>query len=235
MGEGVEWRAAPAAYLQLGSAASIAAHVLLLVALLLVSPLRPISVQPPPPVSVEIVTQQQFDVLQAPDEAPATAMIAPAPDTNPVASATEVPAPADVTPSPSSRRVATTLFSAGLLKQPSMARVRQTLTTLTPGERAIQLCNIEGLEQIRRTTSDRTADTLVGYAMADLATSGLTVKASGGAYRNRRKWYGISFSCTVAPDYQGVTAFTYALGKPIPEDQWEAHNLSAIDEDDDDD
>ena len=110
-----------------------------------------------------------------------------------------------------------------------MARIRQTLTTIADSERVVQLCNIEGLEQIRRAEPKYDPDTLVSYAMADPVAAGMTLSAPGGAFRSRRKWYGISFKCTAAPDYQGVTAFEFKLGEPIPQDQWEEHNLNAED------
>jgi hypothetical protein len=112
-----------------------------------------------------------------------------------------------------------------------MARIRQTLTQFADSERIVQLCNIEGLEQIKRSEPDYAPDALVAYAMSDPLSSGLTLTAAGGAFRSRRKWYGVSLRCTVAPDYQGVTAFEFTVGDAIPQDQWEAHNLNAEDAD----
>ena len=103
------------------------------------------------------------------------------------------------------------------------------MTTLADTERVVQLCNIEGLEQIRRAAPTYAPDTLVPYAMADMDGSGLTLIASGGAFRSRRRWFGVMFRCAVAPDYSGVTAFSFKLGAEIPPDQWEAHNLNAED------
>jgi hypothetical protein len=93
----------------------------------------------------------------------------------------------------------------------------------------VQLCNIEGLEQIKRAAPTYAPDTLVPYAMADMDGSGLTLIAGGGAFRSRRRWFGITFRCTAAPDYSGVTAFSFKLSTEIPRDQWEAHNLNAED------
>ena len=126
---------------------------------------------------------------------------------------------------------ATKFYAAGILKEPGMERIRAALGRIDPGERIVQLCNIEGLEQIRRATPSFDPDTLVAYAMADTTTTGMTLGATGGAFRSRRKWYGVAFQCTVAADYSGVTAFSFKLGAVIPEDQWEDHNLNAEDED----
>lgn len=112
-----------------------------------------------------------------------------------------------------------------------MERIRRVMGTLDPGERMVQLCNIEGLEQIRRAAPSYDPDTLVSYAMADTTATGLTLSATGGAFRSRRKWYGVSFQCSIAADYSAVTAFSFKLGAAIPEDEWEDHNLNAEDED----
>jgi hypothetical protein len=218
-----------------GTAASFGLHALLLAAIVLLSPLRQLVVPPPLPLTVQIVTQAQFEALQPQTSAPPQLTVpvsAPAADAAP-------PAPAEqrLTPSaplkpdlPADKTYkATRFYSAGILKEPSMARIRQTLTTLADSERVVQLCNIEGLEQIRRAEPKYDPDTLVSYAMSDTISTGLTLSASGGAFRSRRKWYGIAFKCTVAPNYEGVTAFEFKLGNPIPEDQWEDHNLNVED------
>jgi hypothetical protein len=221
--------AAARANMPWGSASSIALHLLLIGTLLLVSPVRPIIAPPPQPVSVEIVTQQQFEALQAPDEAPVPVAV-PAPTEAPIASTPDdgiaVPAPA-----PQKTYVATQLYATSMLKEPGMARVRQALRTVSNSERVVQLCNIEGLEQIRRTSPGFVPDTMVAYAMADMVAAGRTLNAAGGAFRSRRKWFGIAFTCSVAADYSGVTAFAFQLGEPIPEDLWEMHNLNAADAD----
>jgi hypothetical protein len=126
---------------------------------------------------------------------------------------------------------ATQFYSASMLKEPGMERIRRTLGTMADSERIVQLCNIEGLEQIRRAEPKYDPDTLVGYAMADMVTNGMKLSAVGGAFRSRRKWYGIAFNCTVAAGYDGVTAFEFKLGDPIPHDEWEDHNLNAEDSD----
>ena len=224
-----------------GTMASFGLHGLLLIAIVLLSPLRQLVVPPPEPVAVQIVTQQEFAALNQPQSAATappqlSAPPAPAPTTETVAP----PAPGDrLTPSPPLQpdlpveptHKATQFYSASILKEPKMAKIRQTLGTFADSERIVQLCNIEGLEQIKRAEPKYDADTLVSYAMADTTTTGMTLSATGGAFRSRRKWYGISFKCTVAPGYEGVTAFEFKLGDPIPQDEWEDHNLNAEDVD----
>jgi hypothetical protein len=222
--------------LPFGSASSIAGHVLLLCALFWISPLRPIAVPPPLPVAVEIVTEQQFETMQRPPEArapapPTASALVPERSVAPAGRESSPEALAPLLPSAPKRFTATRFYSASILEEPQMARIRRTLGTFSPYERMVQLCNIEGLEQIRRAVTEYAPDTMVGYAMTDIVASGLKLSAAGGAFRSRRKWYGVAYTCTVSPDYRGVTAFEFALGEPIPEEQWEAHNLNVADAD----
>ena len=78
---------------------------------------------------------------------------------------------------------------------------------------------------------DYEPNAIVGYAMADQLWSGLTLSATGGAFRSRRRWYQLSFTCTVADNFQGVTAFAFQIGAPIPEAIWDEHGLNAADAD----
>jgi hypothetical protein len=227
--------AAPPAerHLSWGTLASIALHAALALAVLLASPLRQLVVPPPEPVAVEIVTPAEFAALTP----------TPAPQTLTAPTAPQSVAPHAPTTSPSQERLpkeaapgdatitAHQFYSAGILNEPGMERIRKTMGTLADSERVVQLCNIEGLEQIRHATSVYAPDTLVPYAMADMEGSGLTLLASGGAFRSRRRWFGITFWCSVAPDYSGVTSFSFKLGNEIPKDQWEAHNLNEEDAD----
>jgi hypothetical protein len=217
--------------------ASVALHVLLLVAAVLVSPLRQYVVPPPAPVAVEIVTPEQFAALARPAAAtPVLAAPSPVPD------ATAAPAAPDSTrlaPSPpltpdlpeNKTWRATKFYAAAILSEPGMEHIRKTFGTLASSEKLMQLCNIEGLEQIRRAQPQYDPDTLVSYAMSDPVSAGLTLSAAGGAFRSRRKWYGIAFKCTVAADLSAVTAFEFRLGEPVPPDQWEDHNLNPEDSD----
>ncbi len=214
-----------------GALASVLVHLGLAIALVLLSPLRPLVVPSPQPISVEIVTEQQVQAIAT----PAPPVLA-APEAQQVfAAPASSGAPGTATsPTPKTDRgvvTATQFYAAAMLREPGMARIRATLGRIDPGERLVQLCNIEGLEQIRRADPGFAPDTLVAYAMADTTTDGMTLSATGGAFRSRRKWYEVAFQCSVAPDYSGVTAFSFKLGAAIPEDQWDAHDLNAEDAD----
>jgi hypothetical protein len=189
----------------------------------------------PPAVAVEIVTPAEFAALQPPAEAPPPIIASPAPaaEAAPAVTADRLAPSAQLAPDIAENPTvtATRFYAADLLQQPAMQRIRQGLRGFADSERLIQICNIEALEQIRRAAPDTAPDTMVAYAMADLLSSGMTLTATGGAFRSRRRWFGIAFNCTVASGYEAVTAFDFKLGDAIPESEWEAHNLNAADED----
>jgi len=217
--------------------ASLALHGgLLLAAAFTLARQAPVILPPePPPIAVEMVSPAEFAALQPVAPPPVLATQAPVAEATPAAPATE-PAEASVASSgftiaPDGTITATTLYAANLLQQPDMQRVRQGLRGFADSERLIQICNIEALEQIRRAAPLFDPDTLVAYAFADLMGSGFTLIARGGAFRSRRNWYGIAFTCTAAPGYEAVSGFEFKLGEAIPESEWEEHYLNAADAD----
>ncbi|MEQ1901830.1 MAG: DUF930 domain-containing protein [Devosia sp.] len=215
-----------------GALASFVVHIGLALALILVSPLRPLVVPPPEPVSVEIVTEAEFTALRPRPAGPLQRVQkAGTPSSETELDRLPPSSPLEPNLETSPTITANEFYAERLLGEPGMAHVARELRGLTVGERAIQLCNIEGLEQIRRTAPQFDPDTLVPYAMLALATDRHTVSAVGGAFRSRRKWYGIAFTCTVGDNLDGVTGFEFTLGDAIPEDQWDAHDLTAQDED----
>ena len=219
---------------RLGMAASLGMHAAFALALVWVSPLRPLMVPAPRPVAVDIVTEQQYRAMTAP-AAPIAEPAAPPQVSAPAPAAATTPAlsksPASTAKTDRGVVTATQFYAAHILNEPGMERIRAALGRIDPTERIVQLCNIEGLEQIRRAAPAYDPDTLVSYAMADTMTDGMKLSAPGGAFRSRRQWYEIAFDCTVTADYSGVAAFSFKLGAPIPEDQWEDHNLNAEDAD----
>ena len=54
--------------------------------------------------------------------------------------------------------------------------------------------------------------------------------APGGAVRSGGNWFHLRYHCAVAADIASVSAFEYALGAPIPPDQWEEHFLNGDDD-----
>lgn len=187
-------------------------------------------------IAVEVLSEAQYRAAtQAPQlSAPTGEVTAPAPP--PVAQTPPRPAPAPVpseTVAPPGMVRATHLFAADLLAEPASKEVRETLPLLANDERVAQMCNIEGLEQLRQWDASLSPDTLVPYAMADMDVRKTTLTADGAAFRSKRKWYGVKFVCEVAADFQSVTAFEFSVGAAIPEVEWASHDLTAEDFDDD--
>lgn len=124
---------------------------------------------------------------------------------------------------------ATQYFTSRILHDPQNRQVNEMLPRLGPDERIIQLCNIEGLEQLRLVSAGVVPDSLDPSAMAETTIVGDSLDAPGGAYRLNKKWYAVTFTCKVGTDRQSVVEFKFRTGAAIPHDQWESHNL--IDED----
>lgn len=205
-----------------GSIASAGAHALAIALLSFLALHRPLAPPPPPkPVEVQLISAAEFEPPPAPPVAPVLATPPATPDAEPAETAPPAPASGPIR--------ATQFFSSKILVEDK--EIAQTLPTLGNDERVIQLCNIEALEQIKAVRPDFAPDTLVAYAFGEMNVAGSTLAAPGGAFRTRRKWWNVSLTCTVAPDYSGVTAFEFTLGDEIPEAQWEEHYLTAADED----
>ena len=105
------------------------------------------------------------------------------------------------------------------------ARFEKSLQMLAPSERLEQLCDYTAMTQIRKDVRQFRPDRAVANAKAPPQVSNDTLKASGGAFRSRGKWYALSYSCTATPDRMAVIAFRYAIGPEIPETKWASFGL----------
>jgi len=219
---------APRRQIGISTAASMLMHGGLLVAVALMVPRPALVVSPPRPVSVDIVTDADVAALEAPAPPQQPIAYAPAPLATPP---TDAPAPSGAAASNSSTHVATHFFAGAILREPAMRKLRATFDTIAPDEQMVQLCNIEGIEQVRRAEPGLDPDTIVPYAMADMISAGLRITAPGAALRSRRRWYRLNFSCDIAPTRDGVVAYTFSLGPEIPPSDWDAHDLNAADAD----
>jgi hypothetical protein len=202
---------------------SLLLHALVLVLLAFVTVGRPIAPRPVRPIEVDIIYQQLFeDAFEVPPEVTEIPLASPEPTTEPDQAA---PAPAD------GMVTATDLFASRILADPANKQVRDTLPQLENTERIIQLCIIEGLEQLQLARPDVLPDSISPHAFTSTILQGLTLDAEGAAFRAKRRWYGLRFVCTVTRDLSVVDTFRYAIGDPIPESDWDAHDLIAEDED----
>lgn len=137
--------------------------------------------------------------------------------------------PKPAAPGPPALAQAKELFSAKTLAGPRSRKAREALGTLSGGERNLQLCNLEALEQIRRSRPGSAPDLVAPYAMAPEKVRGSGVEVEGGAFRSKRNWFNIRFRCEVDPAGRAVVAFAFAIGDAIPRDEWQEHNLVADD------
>lgn len=186
--------------------------------------------QPGPPddaITVEILPSAR---LPHPEPAPAPA--APAPSARPETAAPAGPRPQAAPPAappaePPMIRPAT-LLSARRLAAPGSRPAQRALRTLSDDTRAEQLCGLEAMEQVHAWRRDFQPDRLVAYAMGEPKTSGTLVEADGAAFRSRAAWYRIRFRCELTPDYSRVASFAFAVGDPVPREEWEEHGLPAV-------
>ncbi|NVD38996.1 DUF930 domain-containing protein [Ensifer sp. HO-A22] len=139
--------------------------------------------------------------------------------------------PATTTPTPQAQGMvrADKLYSADILASPRSRQARKGLAQLAPEERVVQLCNLEAMEQVHRWDADFDPDFLVAYAYSGVRFSGETLKANGGAFRSKRKWFRIAYSCTATPDRNTIVGFDFKVGDAIPPDQWQDLGLPITD------
>ncbi|WEX76221.1 DUF930 domain-containing protein [Sinorhizobium numidicum] len=199
--------------------------------------LLPIVRRLPPPqeeaISVELLAPQQIEtpatppIAERPSEPPATSQpaepIKKEPEPQPQSSGSET------TRQPAAMVRATQFFSAKVLADPRSKKAREGLWQLATGERIVQLCNVEAMEQVHHWKAEFEPDFLVAYAMADTILAGRVLEAVGGALRSKGNWYNIRYRCEVAPDIKSVAMFEFSVGTEIPRDEWEAHVLTAED------
>lgn len=126
----------------------------------------------------------------------------------------------------SKRRLVLLLAFAGgtqtALADASMDRV---LKELQPEERAHQVCNLRGIDTLRKGSHLKGIDRVTTTAQKPAVFKDNVVTAKGGAVRANNRWYFLDFTCTVTPDQMRAKTFTYKLGGLIPEDKWDDFGL----------
>ena len=104
-------------------------------------------------------------------------------------------------------------------------KFEKALLKLDPSVRLEQLCDYTALKQIRADHKDFRPDRAVASAMAEPVVKQDTVEAKAGAFRSRKKWYTLTYTCTATPDHMQVVAFKYAIGDEIPATKWAGYGL----------
>jgi hypothetical protein len=128
------------------------------------------------------------------------------------------------------RRLVLTIGATIIAASPAAAidaRFERTLRMLAPAERLEQLCDYTAMQQIRKEHKSFRPDRVVAGAGADpqIQERTHTVVAKSAAFRSRKKWYALTYSCTAAADHMAVTSFSYSLGEEIPESKWASYGL----------
>ena len=109
-------------------------------------------------------------------------------------------------------------------KVSAQAKFQTALGRLDPQTRLEQVCDLEAMKRIKQ-EKKFPADRAQGAASAEPKTDGHTLTATGGAFRSKGAWYGLSFVCQASPDHMKVLSFEYQTGKAIPESKWEDYGL----------
>jgi hypothetical protein len=104
-------------------------------------------------------------------------------------------------------------------------KFEKSLLKLDPSVRLEQLCDYTALKQIKADHKDFRPDRAVASAISEPLVKQDTVEAKAGAFRSRKKWYTMTYTCTATPDHMKVVAFTYAVGDEIPATKWAAYGL----------
>lgn len=126
------------------------------------------------------------------------------------------------------RRLALTICAILLMAGTAAAvdgRFERSLRKLAPTDRLEQLCDYMAMQRIRQEHRPFRPDRAVAGAEKQPNISADTIVAKGGAFRSRKKWYALSYTCTAAPDHLAVTSFTYTIGAEIPEAKWASYGL----------
>lgn len=126
------------------------------------------------------------------------------------------------------RRLALTIGATLMMVGSAYAidiRFERSLRKLAPTDRLEQLCDYTAMQRIRKEHRPFRPDRAVAGAEKQPSISDNTIVAKGGAFRSRKKWYALSYTCTAAPDHLSVISFSYSIGGEIPEGKWASYGL----------
>ena len=108
------------------------------------------------------------------------------------------------------------------LADASMDRV---LKELEPEERAHQVCNMRGLDAVRKGSHLKGVDRVTTTIQKPAVFKNNVVVAKSAAVRAKSHWYFLDFTCAVSGDQMKATSFDYKLGGEIPESKWQDYGL----------
>lgn len=200
---------------------SVLGHVLVITLLAIEAP-RHFTVEQQP-LAVDVVMVPPVEIV--PDRGPASEPAAAPPE---VAAKPSISPTRPARPSTGGRITATDYFAAAVLDDPRNRETRETISTLTSDERLIQLCNIEAMEQLKHWKAGFVPNSVVPYALADPLLKAASMDAPGAAVHAGGKWYRLSFNCGATADLTRVASFSFKLGRPIPQREWEQNSLPEL-------
>jgi hypothetical protein len=184
--------------------------------------------QPPPApaetpgVAVDFITGAEYAAETAP---PAPASVPAAPPELPAPAAPPAPS-APSSPAPVAGMIRPTkMLSALALADPRAAQAAKELAHFNGEERAVQLCNLEAIEQIRTWSPRFRPERIIAYATAEEVTAGDTIRAPGAAFLSGGAWYELNYECVLSPGRAVVDGFQFKVGDAIPRAEWDADNL----------
>ena len=104
------------------------------------------------------------------------------------------------------------------------AKVERMLKQLDPDARFEQVCDLEAMQRIGKDKTYRPERTIVS-ALASPKVAETTMSGTGGAFKSNGQWYQFAFTCRTSPDHMQVLSFSYKVGEPIPQGEWEKNGL----------
>lgn len=104
------------------------------------------------------------------------------------------------------------------------SRVIKQLNALAPNERREQRCDIEAMDQIRK-SGDFRPDKVIAYAFGDPVEKGDSIHAAGAVFRSGGDWYKLKYRCETGDQGLAITSFDFKVGTKVPRDQWEKYYL----------
>lgn len=120
---------------------------------------------------------------------------------------------------------ATTMLAATILTHPQSHAMRAALGRMEEETRLEQLCGIETMAQIAEHIPTFKPERIVAYARAEVKLIRNILFADGAAFRSGQTWHEVKFTCELDAERQNVRALEFAVGRAIPNRDWERYSL----------
>ncbi|AYD00140.1 DUF930 domain-containing protein [Neorhizobium sp. NCHU2750] len=104
------------------------------------------------------------------------------------------------------------------------ARATKQLQALAPEERREQRCDVEAMDQIRKTGNYR-PDKVIAYTFGDTTEKGDSIKAPGAVFRSRGEWYRLKYKCLTGDKGLSIVNFDFKIGTKVERNLWKKYYL----------